>query len=124
MAKPTIAQLNAQLQDANAEIERLKLELTQARDLLEIAETSNARLTKELDDADRGFKDYQDDIAEDNRIIAVLQEELAIAREAVKKANLISAKKFDEVRPEPTKYRDGAVLPNMADLVKAINTLF
>ena len=89
MAKITIAQLNAQLSTANAEIERLKLELVQTKDLLEISE-----------------------------------QELATAHEAVKKANLIAAKKFDEARPEPIKYRDGAVLPNMADLVKAINTLF
>lgn len=50
--------------------------------------------------------------------------ELEAAKESVKKANLISAKKFDEARPEPVKFRGGAMLPTMSEMVKSINQLF
>jgi len=81
-------------------------------------------LTEELSGAREAIKALELTIDEDTKVIAALQEELALAYDAVKKANAIAAKKFDEVRPEPIKFKGGAVLPSMTDMVNAINTLF
>lgn len=81
-------------------------------------------LTEELSSAREAITALELASEEDSKIIATLQEELAIALDAVKRANAIAAKKFDEVRPEPIRFKGGAILPSMSEMVTAINTLF